>query len=81
MNGDTALLCPKRISPPTRASMVNVGMSHHAFLTLRNCHISPNSDLLFPIVCHLLLQHRVEYLCQLSNAIGIPVAISDIAEV
>jgi len=49
MNGDRALLCPKTINAPTRMSMTMMGVSHHAFLTLRKSHNSPNNDL-FPAI-------------------------------
>jgi len=77
MNGETALLWPKRMRPPTSAIMATTGSSHHAFRCQRKDPISRIIDL-FPIMYHPFYW-GVKDGCHLLDALGIPVAVHDIA--
>ena len=49
MNCDNTVLCAKIMKNPTTISIRIIGVNHHTFLTLRNCHASPISPLFFDI--------------------------------
>jgi hypothetical protein len=50
MNGLRLELWLKIIRTAARTNIIIIGVSHHIFLTLRNCQNSPNKDLFFDMM-------------------------------
>ena len=76
MNGETALLWPKRMRPPTRPSIATTGRSHQAFRCHRNAHSSPMRAL---FANHFHFHDRLENFCHTPYTLCVPVTIHHIA--